>query len=208
MKRYLLTFLVAAACFVPLGAQPMDSLFASAPREVMPLLGRSDRLDLSDLYNAGQRAEVENLYGGTSRLEKKTERHLLLQPTPVSTWELVRLTAPADTVLLLLRTLRTPAATTDVAFYRTDWLPAGQTFPLPAAPDFYQPADTATADERRALLDKLQPAHVCARWDDGQARLVLSLSTDGLTADDRRDVALFLRELTYEWRDGAFRRRP
>lgn len=208
MKRYLLTFLVAAACFVPLGAQPMDSLFASAPREVMPLLGRSDRLDLSDLYNAGQRAEVENLYGGTSLLEKKTERHLLLQPTPVSTWELVRLTAPADTVLLLLRTLRTPAATTDVSFYRTDWSPAGMTFAMPAAADFYLPGDTASADERRGLLDKLQPAHVCARWDEGRSLLILSLSTEALTADDRRDVAPFLRELPYEWRDGAFRRRP
>ena len=208
MKRYLLTFLVAAACFVPLGAQPMDSLFASAPREVMPLLGRSDRLDLSDLYNAGQRAEVENLYGGTSLLEKKTERHLLLQPTPVSTWELVRLTAPADTVLLLLRTLRTPAATTDVAFYRTDWSPAGMTFAMPAAADFYLPGDTASADERRGLLDKLQPAHVCARWDEGRSLLILSLSTEALTADDRRDVVPFLRELPYEWRDGAFRRRP
>lgn len=208
MKRYLFTFLLAAACLAPLGAQPMDSLFASAPREVMPLLGRSDRLDLSDLYNAGQRAEVENQYGGTSVLEKKSERHLLLQPTAVSSWELVRLMSPADTVLVLLRTVRTPAATTDVAFYRPDWSPAGQTFQMPAATDFYLPADTTAADGRRALLDKLQPARVCARWDDGRELLVVSLSTDGLTADDRRDVAPFLRELTYEWRDGAFRRRP
>lgn len=200
--------LMAAASLLPLGAQPVDSLFASAPREVMPLLGRSDRLDLTDLYNAGQRAEVENLYGGTSVLEKKNGRHLLLRLTPVSSWELVCLPLPSDTVLVLLRTLRTPAATTDVSFYRTDWSPAGMTFAMPAAADFYLPGDTASADERRGLLDKLQPAHVCARWDEGRSLLILSLSTEALTADDRRDVAPFLRELPYEWRDGAFRRRP
>lgn len=52
-------------------AQTLDIYFVNAPKSVLPLLDRTARLDLMDLYASGLPAKAENLYGGQSELLKR-----------------------------------------------------------------------------------------------------------------------------------------
>lgn len=208
MKRTFSLLLLLLCILAPLRAAPIDTVFADLPDSLMPLLERSDRLDLLDLYNSHMRAEVGNLYGGRSRLEAKSGRYVRLSPSAASTWELVRLPAGADTLSVVLRTVRTPAASTRLSAYGSDWSPVSLPFVRPALRDFVGTADSVTADEREAVVAKLQPAHVELHWDDAAGQLVATLSTAALTADDHRTAAAFLHPLIYKWSDGAFRRQP
>lgn len=203
-KKLLAAFL---SLFAPAAqAVPIDSLFAAAPESVLPLLDLGNRLDLLDLSNARMRAEVSNAYDGQTLLTEKTERHLRLQLTAASTWDLILLPERADTVLVVLRSFATPAVTSRLLFYTPQWKPLSRPVPACRPEDFYAPSGGADGNLREDLLSKLRPAHVEMLWDEQSGRLQLRLSTAGLTAEDRAAVAPLLRPLWHEWRDGRFQR--
>lgn len=62
----------------------LAAFFAAAPFEVVPLLDTNSRLDLIDLYEAGQPAKVINKYGGTTELTHLSDTLLVLKMTEVS----------------------------------------------------------------------------------------------------------------------------
>lgn len=205
MKKMLIA---VAFLFAALGAQaaPIDSLFARAPESVLPLLDLGNRLDLLDLYNSKMRAEISNVYNGQTLLAEKTPRHLRLQLTAAGTFDLVLLPEREDTVLLVVRTFATPAVSSRLFFFTPQWKPLSKAMPDYKPTDFYVPADSTAGDEREDLLSKLRPQHIEMQWDASSSRLLLSLSTAALTADDRKAVAPYLRTLAYTWHEGRFRR--
>ena len=78
MKTFFLVLFAFLFTF-PAQAVPLDSLFVKAPREVFPLLGVTERLDLLDLYGHGMSAKAENSLGGQSELLEKTENRRILK---------------------------------------------------------------------------------------------------------------------------------
>ena len=100
MKRLLLLAILLSSLMPRCMAQTLDIYFVNAPKSVLPLLDRTARLDLMDLYASGLPAKAENLYGGQSELLKKTSDYLMLKTSDAGTWQLKVLTAGHDTLHL------------------------------------------------------------------------------------------------------------
>lgn len=95
------------------------AFFVAAPTAVMPLLDRSARLDMIDLYEARMEAVVGNRFGGTSTLEVMSDSLLQLCLTEVSDMT-IRLTP--DSLLELTRSIDTPEGKrVSTKLYTTDW---------------------------------------------------------------------------------------
>ena len=85
-------------------AVSLVTLFFSAPLSVVPLLDSSARMDMVDLFEAGQPAQVGNRYGGVSELSVLTDSLLEIRLTEVSSLELRLL---PDTTLSIRHTVVT-----------------------------------------------------------------------------------------------------
>ena len=72
----------------------IEHFFLTARQQLAPLLDSTARLNLLDYAAAGQEAQVENLFGGMTRLDTLAADYLKLQLTSVSTWELLLVKSP------------------------------------------------------------------------------------------------------------------
>lgn len=77
-------------------------------------------MDLFDLYRDGQKAEVVNRFGGTSKLTHADDSSLHLRLTESSDWQLRLL---SDSTLEVCRTYYTTDTTTVVLRYDKHWMP-------------------------------------------------------------------------------------
>lgn len=103
------------------------ALFTAAPLTVMPLLDRSARLDLIDLYEAGMEAAVTNRYDGTSRMTEMTDSLLTLELTPVSSL-VMRLTP--DSIIETIHSIEIPEGKRVTTHrYDTQWTPIRSSLP-------------------------------------------------------------------------------
>lgn len=95
------------------------SLFVAAPVSVIPLLDRSSRLDLIDLYEAGMEAKAQNKLGGISKLTQGCDTVLRIQMTEISTMEM---TLDTDSMIVVRHTVKMPEAEhTTTHVYDQNW---------------------------------------------------------------------------------------
>ena len=73
---------------ISLAATTLAALFISAPMTVIPLLDRSARMDMIDLYEAGMAAQSGNRYGGVSTMTHCSDSLITVHLTDVSTMTL------------------------------------------------------------------------------------------------------------------------
>lgn len=71
-----------------LAASTLALLFVSAPMNVIPLLDRSARMDLIDLYEAGMTAQTGNRFGGVSTMSFCSDSVITIHLTETSTMNL------------------------------------------------------------------------------------------------------------------------
>ncbi len=200
MKKMLLSVVLLSASWSGAICQPVDSVFARMPLEVLPLLERNPRLDMLDLYNYKIQAKVENVFGGSSVLLAKTDDYLRLRLTEVSHWELKCLPLGGDWIYACVHSLRSGATESRIALYASDWKTVeGAGFGCPPLQDFWQPADSISEERRAELLAKLQPVHVEARWSPDAPELNFSVSVSHLSPEDREDAARCLRQVVRRW---------
>ena len=189
-KPYFLILVFCFLAFVRIGAQTpgSDALFVQAPREVMPLLDMSARLDLLDLYNNGLPAKVENNCGGQSELLSKTPASICIRTSEVGEWQMDLLTSPSDTLLLTLHTLQAGGRSTRVALFDIHWKADPRAVPQPSVADFWCPPIGMDANTLLVRRKQVEMLPVCAQWD-GMARvLTFTLNTDGVDLDSRKEV--------------------
>ena len=84
MKRYVLFIFVLSLTLYASAGQRIDAYFAKMPQTVLPLLDKTARLDLLDLYNSHLTPKVENVYGGQSALLSKTDDYIQIRCTDAS----------------------------------------------------------------------------------------------------------------------------
>lgn len=65
----------------------LAAFFVAASSAIMPLLDKTMRLDLIDLYEAGMPAKCTNRYGGTTTMTTLSDSLVSLQLTNVSEME-------------------------------------------------------------------------------------------------------------------------
>ena len=99
---------VVSTMFLSLNAsaQKIDTIFAHVPHDVLPLLDNTSRLDMLDLYNNNMSAVAENIYGGQSIMEKKTNDYISIKLTDVSHWQMKVLPMAHDTLYACVRLVK------------------------------------------------------------------------------------------------------
>lgn len=140
---------------IPAAAQYIDTLFANVPDSLCPILTRSNRLDLLDLFNSHMRAVTPNLYGGQTTLEAKSERALRIRQTARTEWSMRLFGEGEQMRIMVCQTYLSPRAESLINWYDTAWTsvtpPPGFNRP--------QPADFAPHNDSLRTAIAAWPAH-------------------------------------------------
>ena len=210
MNKYMEVAVFLALCPAAVAqAQNIDSLFVNAPASELQLLERNPRLDMLDLYNYKMTAKGENIFGGYSVMESKTNDHIAVKLTDASTWEMVLLPAEkGDTLISCIHTVASPAADSEITFYHRDWTKA-RGF-VPATPPLKAflvsrdsiPADSVDTVAVNSLMAKISVPHIKMRWilsPGSPARLEYAVSTALLGQEDNRTARFCLKPVVCPW---------
>ena len=130
--------------------------FVSAPTSVFPTIDPMTRMDMIDYFKAGSDKPSKNLIGGECRISLDTPEKLVFTTSPVSEYTIALLPAPGrrgKTVIMLSRTLKTPAEDSTVTFYDTDWNELKGLFKVPTLDDWM----VEDARKKRADVENAVP---------------------------------------------------
>lgn len=147
MRYFLLALLPLTLAQVSI-ARVMKDLFIAMPVSLMPMLDENARKDLVDICLSGMTTSLPNEWGGTSALQKLTDNYLKLREDSEGTvvTDMALLPAGRDTVVCVVRTLRTPQPVSEVLFFNSRWqeLKADKLLKLPDMEEFPRSNDLLT----------------------------------------------------------------
>ena len=139
MKRFL-SILCLSLALVPLTgtARTIADFFASEPGNIFPLLTRTNRLDMVDYYNSGQKVTVSNNLSGESSLIELDSIYLKVQSSKSRVVEMRMRTAGKDTVITVIETVMTPVPDSRLTQWNVHWqrFTSDRLFTMPAIDDF------------------------------------------------------------------------
>lgn len=185
-------------------ATTADSLFARMPREALPLLDKTAKLDLLDLFNSGLKAAAENIYGGQTEMKEKTATHILLRTSESGIWTMDAVPAQGDTLIVCVQSLKAGGVGSRVQVYTRDWSPLSASMPRTEAKKFITASPALTADRMLQMQRVLSACPLEAVWDAKAEVLKVRPSTAGLTKDERRDAKGCLLEKHYALKGTRF----
>ena len=201
MKRHFISFLLflIGLCASAQTGHAIDKFFAQMPSSVLPLLDKTARLDMIDLFNNGLLAKVENNYGGQSEMLRKTDEYIFIRCTDASTWQMRLLTQPHDTLIVCIHSFMAQGTSSQISIYKHDWHAAKHDLPIPSRKLMLDP-NTQLNYTRSQILQVTTanlPIQVIA--DANTPTLTYSLNLDALTEQDQKDAVNLFRPLTYKW---------
>lgn len=185
-------------------AQGVDALFASAPKEVLPLIDRTSRLDMLDLYNGHLEAKTENIYGGQSEMICKTRDYIKVRCSESSFWQMKLLPAGHDTLIVCVHTLLMPEAASTISFYRHDWHVQKREMPRIEFSQFVQANSGLSVYRKQALMEQMRVQNYLAALSDSTTDLTISLDLSSLQVADREDAQRLFHPITYKWIGGKY----
>lgn len=192
-------------CSMTAAAEPIDSLFAKVPREVLPMFDRTARLDMLDLYNSKLAAKAENTYGGQSEMRRKTDDFIELRLTDVSTWQMKILPIEQDTIICCLLSIEAMGTTTSISYYNQNWKPINTPSPAPQFADFISRTSDIPSLRKSALCNILRQQPIAASLSYSTRTIAFAISTEGLTPSEQEEVRPLLHSVTYTWENGQWR---
>ena len=126
MRKYVRTtlFVLLAAIGLENGeARVMKDFFIAMPDSLMPMLDNNARKDMVDICMSGMNTALPNEWDCMSVLQKLTDNFLQLREDSegIVTTRMALLTHGKDTVVCMVRTLRTPQPMSEVQFFNSRW---------------------------------------------------------------------------------------
>lgn len=115
---------------------------AAAPRELFPTVDSITRLDMVDYFRAGSVTPSKNLVGGECRVILEDSDRIVFATSKVSEYTLALLPAAGgrpEPVIMVVRTVRTPAPDSSVRFFDTRWNELKGIFEVPMLDDWMLP---------------------------------------------------------------------
>lgn len=112
--------------------------FVSAPLSVFPTIDPMTRLDMIDYFQAGSDKPSRNTAGGECRILEETPQSITFSTSDVSEYSLslIPTKKKGETILMVVRTLKTPAEDSTAKFYSTDWKELPGLFEVPQLMDW------------------------------------------------------------------------
>lgn len=180
----------------------IENLFGMAPRSVLPLLDKTSRLDLIDLFNSRITAKCENLYGGQTEMLEKDANTILLRTSPVGTWKMVVLTAPSDTIIMMLHDVSANGTSTEIKFYNKLWQPLTNSqihFPHPNRNSLLLIPNDADENLKQSIINAAAHRTIQAEWNQATNTLKFSLNLDSADKETKSLLTGVLCSHNYKW---------
>lgn len=118
--------------------EPEDStaaeFFVSAPTIVFPTIDKATRLDMIDYFMAGSDKPSRNLAEGECRITSLSPECLTFSSSEVSEYTIAVLPSSkknGEPIIMLVRTLKTPAEDSTTKFYNSHWEEISGIFEVP-----------------------------------------------------------------------------
>lgn len=184
----------------------MQKAFVDAPQQVLPLLKPSVKLDMLDYYNSGLSTGSQNVYGGQSRVTSisPTDMHIAL--TAASQCQLALLSCGGDTLNMVIYTVLSPAADSQLTIYPSNWRSAvtQRYFAKPALSDWLTPQGKKNVEAVESLVPFLLVGYM---FDPATYTLTLTNNTgEFLSKETYREVEQYLKpSIKYRWESGKFK---
>ncbi len=118
--RIIILLLTIFAC-LSTDARTVADFFVAAPSEAVPLLSKSNRLDMLDYFRYGSDRETANLFYGKSRILAESPTALSIQLADRSSLQIAMLANGNDTILAVVTTIAVPSKDSRLDFYNSDW---------------------------------------------------------------------------------------
>lgn len=201
-------YLVIVCLAMALGLQAATTardLFVAAPRTVLPLLERNQRLDMLDYYDAGLTNTTKNALDGGSRVVTLEPGRIVISMTDASTLEIDILPAGKQNIYAVISTVNTPAANSTIVFYDEAWgkLDSQKLFVVP------QISDWITDKSHEADVTMLTP-FIMAGYTYTPASKTLTAKNNSdvfLGKDMFSQIAEWMRpQITYLWDGKQFKK--
>lgn len=207
----LLLFITLLLPLLPVkGQTAVEEAFKSMPDSLLPILDAGTRLDMLDYFNSGMSTPSGNLAGGKSRILSITPQAMDVALSSASRLQIAALPAKADTLVLVIHTVETPAPDSRVAVYSRDWLTdlSASAFKAPEFKDWLTEEGMRNMDEIRRTVPFLITSASFSILPDGTGIMTLVLGDFAtyLSTDSAERLApWFKQELQYRWTGKKFR---
>jgi len=125
-QRIVCAFLLSIIVVSFVHGQTASELFIKSPEPALLTLSVSDRMDLIDLYKAGEAATVKNFFSDSCSILRLTDDYLKFQSGTIII-EIFILTLINDSKIIgMIKTVCAPVCDSYIEFYTTSWrqLPA------------------------------------------------------------------------------------
>lgn len=188
--------------------QRMAHLFKAMPDSLMPLLSTNNRRDMVDFLQNNMQARVRDNFGNYAELKALNDTYLRLESTAKSSTEMKLLqTTDSTDIVALIRTVKAPAADSQVAFYNTQWQRLRWLeLPTPSIASFWDEAPDSLANAARYAqlsLADLRLIEVRAATDEPVFEFILQ--TTELAETEKKAAERLVHPLRYLWTDDRFR---
>lgn len=192
----------------------MREVWVTMPDSIVPYLNHELRVELADYWEMKAEAKVKNLLGNETRLTNMSDKFMALQLN-VSTDAAIRLLSCGDStyIICMVKTLKAPAAESDIRFYTSDWKQLSGTFGLPTVENaktikhlFTEKRDTMTVEFYNKLCDMIEPIILEATLSENDEMITFELSLPFLTDEEKDETSLILMPRKYYWDGKMFKK--
>jgi hypothetical protein len=194
---------------VSLDAQTAEKMFIAMPEPILPVLDAAKRLELTENYKAGLKAEIKTQLEDTCVLLRMTDEYLQVRNSN-SNWEMILLPLVNDSkVICLIRTVCIPVCDSKLEFYTTNWKKLDADLFFTFADKIYFLKDDINLDDNEIRND-LIPLDISLmelRYDPDKQELLQYYNTPRyLSSDEQEKVKRYLKEIpaVFKWNKSRF----
>jgi len=196
-SKIVFTVLLLSVTIHLVQGQTASELFVKLPQSAFLPLMVSDRMDLIDLYKAGEKATVKNNFDDSCSIIHMTDDYLEIQ-TGKNTTELFLLPMINDSKIVgLIQTVCAPVCDSHLEFYTTAWkkLATSAFITLAGKYDFLKDSVNLDNEDIKNALIPLDISLMQLHYDPEKQELQQSYTTpEYLSKPDRAKVMLYLKE--------------
>lgn len=137
----------------------------SAPDAIIGYIDNTNRLDMIDYLEAGQKDHtVSNRRGGRSSLQQLSDSTFVIKNGEVQTISARLLPVKSDTLIAIIETLATPTPDSRLTIYNKEWKPIKKSWSEPAAKDWGKTEAKFLLTEYSLSADTLTLTDRTAEW--------------------------------------------